>query len=103
MKLEKEFSLLIDLYLCPAKNRNSAWCKSEFEKYLGYGQRNKDFRDWLDSLIENNCLIYVGEKPKGLGKLVPVYNVDKSKVHEILEENPLWKKVYDIYLLIKVK
>lgn len=103
MKAEKEFSLLIDLYLCPVRKGKTEWCKAEFEKYLGYGVGNKAFRKWLDYLIGDGCLIQVGEEPKGLGKLVPVYVVDKSRVHEILEKNELWKKVYDIYLMIKVR
>ena len=107
MDPEKELILLVRLYHAPLRKggllkSQVAWCKKDFERYLGYGERNKPFRLWLDKLIEIGVLYVSGFEVRN-GRSVKVYLIDEDKLSRMINSNEnyeiFWKMFQDKTLL----
>jgi len=97
MKPEKEFVILLKLLDSPFKNKGffkkKSATKIELEKYLKISEKNKDFRNWLNRLIKEGCIVNVGDESRGSGKIYDVFAVDESLMVKRLKENSIYKEV----------
>ena len=61
----------------------------EFEKYLGFSDKSKEFREWFRDLLDRDIIYCSGEESRGNGQIVSVYSVNKKKLwNEKFMKNP---------------
>jgi len=102
MKEEKEFVLLMQLIESPfdgggiITKRKSA-SKGDLERYFGITNKNREFRVWIQHLIEEGCMKASGLERRGFGKPVEVYVVDKKETFKRLKENASYRIAIEFF------
>jgi len=103
MKPEKEFEWIVKLlnsrYLKGGILKfNGGGCKSDFEREVGASENNKEFRKWLEMLIEKGILEFFEKREVGsFGKAVDTYVVVYPKLEELLIANRLYTPTRKIF------
>jgi len=103
MKPEKEFEWIIKLLNSEfikggIFRKRKGGCKSDFEREVGASESCKEFRKWLDFLIQNGILEFFEKKRIRNVKEIDTYAVNYDKLKKLLEKNPLYslaKRVFD--------
>jgi len=102
MKDEREFLLLMKLIDCPFDNRGlfkEKRCGSmkDFENLLHYNDKNKEFRGWFKTLLDEGFVFCCGEEPRGHGQMVKVYAVDRKKIFRLIKEKDTYKVAINFF------
>lgn len=85
---------IIKLISSPYKKKvfgGNSGTKSDFERFVGISPRNKDFRLFLDSLIENKELILTESRKFGIGNK---YSLNVKKIMNRIEKDEFTKTFY---------
>lgn len=64
--------------------------KTDFERICGFKSRNKEFRNWIDSLVDEGCLEFFKEDSIR-GKL---FVVNDDKILKRLETLPTYQLIW---------
>lgn len=86
MKDEKECEWLVNLLNSELFKHSG--CKSDFERVAGASENNKDFRRWIDLLIERECVVFSCVKNG-----VDTYVVDRKKLMDFLRKNRFYENM----------
>jgi len=94
MKNEVEFKWIVSLLNCQyikggILRREIGGCKSDFERVASVSAKNKEFRKWLNFLIEQGILEFF-EKRKAIGGFVDTYVIVYPRLEFLLNENPIY-------------
>jgi len=103
MKSEIEFKWIVNLlnskYLKGGFIRKQiGGCKRDFEVEAGASENDKEFRKWINLLIEEGILEFFKKKSVGTSKMVDTYVIKYNELESLLHNNPLCKpakKVFD--------
>lgn len=101
MKSEIEFKWIVNLldsnYLKGGFfNKQIGGCKADFELVAGASQSNKNFRKWINVLIEDKTFEFF-EKKKVVGGEVDTYVICYPLLENKLMQNPLYSSTRKIF------
>jgi len=106
MKSEKEIKWLVFLYsssyckdMLNFKLSTESGCLTDFEKVIGVGRNNWEFRKWFKNLIKDEVFIYTGKIYKGNRNNVVSdgYIVNAKNLFKYAKNNPLHDKMWKFY------
>lgn len=99
MKEEKEVYWLIKILKTEFKKKvlgkSKGGCKSEFARAVGVSRMDKDFRKFLNELINSGCLEYFQEA-KMNGGFIVTYVINEKKIWNMIKNNGFGKNFYDM-------
>jgi len=64
-------------------------CKADFERVVGVSEKNKEFRNWLNTLVDEGIL-EVFEKRKSIGGFIDTFVIVYPKLEKKFMENELY-------------
>ena len=102
MKAEKEliwmYKLAVSKYCGGFLKKPESGCKRDFEILLEAPRNDKDFLNWLDQLIIEGSLEYVGNIKREMGgRPTKSYVVNFKKLLEKMRRNQFYPLVCDYY------
>jgi len=94
MKKEVEFMWIIKLLNCQyikggIFRKQIGGCKADFERVVGIPEKNKEFRKWLNLLIDKEILEFF-EKRKNVGGFIDTFVIVYKKLEKKLMKNPIY-------------
>ena len=101
MKPEKEVLWIVNLLKSRFVKRkfggSIGGCKSDFEKVARASENNKDFRGWIDKLIEEGSIEFF-ERKRVIGKSVNTYVVNSRRLVKRLKNTEFYNSMKEIVL-----
>jgi len=73
-------------------------CKKDFERECEASENSKEFRIWLEMLIDRGILEF--EERRNVGSFsneVDTYVINKSKLEKLLSRNEVWNNIWKIF------
>lgn len=78
--------------------KGTSGCRKDFERECEASESSKEFRVWIEMLIQRSILEFEERKCTGnFGREVDTYVVNKSKLEKLLSENEVWKEISRIF------